>query len=63
VQDLQFFFWQEEEVNAKMEGIMMRAYRDVRAMSRREDVDMRLAAYLIGVKRVADASTLRGIYP
>ncbi len=63
VQDLQFFFWHEEEVNAKMEAIMVRSYRDVRAMAKREDVDMRLAAYLIGVQRVADATTLRGIYP
>ena len=63
VQDLQFFFWQEAEVNARMEEIMVRSYRDVRAMAKREDVDMRLAAYLIGVKRVADASKLRGIYP
>lgn len=63
VQDLQFFFWQEEEVNAKMEAIMIRAYRDVRAMSRRENVDMRLAAHLIGVKRVADATNIRGIFP
>jgi glutamate dehydrogenase (NAD(P)+) len=63
VQDLQFFFWQEEEVNAKMEAIMVRAYKDVRTMAKRENVDMRLAAHLIGVKRVADASTLRGIYP
>lgn len=63
VQDLQFFFWHEEEVNAKMEAIMMRSYRDVHAMARREDVDMRLAAYLIGVRRVADAGLIRGIYP
>lgn len=63
VQDLQFFFWHEAEVNAKMEAIMMRAYRDVWAMAEQEDVDMRLAAYLIGVKRVADATTLRGFYP
>jgi glutamate dehydrogenase (NAD(P)+) len=63
VQDLQFFFWHEEEVNAKMEAIMIRSYRDVRAMAKREEIDMRLAAHLIGVKRVADASTLRGIYP
>ena len=54
---------QEAEVNARMEEIMVRSYRDVRAMAKREDVDMRLAAYLIGVKRVADASKLRGIYP
>ncbi len=63
VQDLQFFFWQEAEVNARMEDIMVRSYRDVRVMAKRENVDMRLAAYLIGVKRVADASKLRGIYP
>ncbi len=63
VQDLQFFFWHEEEVNAKMEAIMVRSYRDVRTLAKRENVDMRLAAYLIGVKRVAEASALRGIYP
>jgi glutamate dehydrogenase (NAD(P)+) len=63
VQDLQFYFWSEAEVNARMEEIMVRSYRDVRAMAKRENVDMRLAAYLIGVKRVADASTLRGIFP
>lgn len=63
VQDLQFFFWEEAEVNARMEGILVRSYRDVREMAKREEIDMRLAAYLIGVKRVADATTLRGIYP
>jgi glutamate dehydrogenase (NAD(P)+) len=63
VQDLQFFFWHEEEVNNKMEAIMVRSYRDVRALAKREGVDMRLAAYLIGVQRVADATTIRGIYP
>jgi glutamate dehydrogenase (NAD(P)+) len=63
VQDLQCFFWHEDEVNNKMEAIMRRSYSDVREMARRADVDMRLAAYLIGVKRVADATTIRGIYP
>ena len=63
VQDLQFYFWHEEEVNARMETIMRRAYAEVRKMALRENVDMRLAAHLIGVKRVADATTLRGIYP
>ena len=63
VQDLQFFFWREDEVNAKMEGIMVRAYEAVKAMAKRHNVDMRLAAHLIGVKRVADASLIRGIYP
>lgn len=63
VQDLQFFFWTEKEVNAKMEIILVRAYEDVKAMAKRHEVDMRLAAHLIGVKRVADAIQLRGIYP
>jgi glutamate dehydrogenase (NAD(P)+) len=63
VQDLQFFFWHEKEVNQKLEDIMTRAYREVREMARQQEVDMRLAAYLIGVKRVADATLLRGIYP
>ncbi len=63
VQDLQCFFWGEDEVNNKMEAILRRSYADVRAMARKADVDMRLAAYLIAVKRVADATTIRGIYP
>ena len=63
VQDLQFFFWREDEVNAKMESILVRAYDSVKAMAKRHNVDMRLAAHLIGVKRVADATQIRGIYP
>jgi glutamate dehydrogenase (NAD(P)+) len=63
VQDLQFFFWHEDEVNAKMETIMVRAYNAVKAMAKAHNVDMRLAAHLIGVKRVADATQIRGIYP
>ena len=63
VQDLQHFFWQENEVNNRMEQILLKAYTDVAAMARAEKVDMRTAAYLIGVQRVADASSIRGIYP
>lgn len=63
VQDLQCFFWDEAEVNEKMQAIMRRSYRDVRQMSLDKKVDMRLAAYLIGVKRVADAALIRGIFP
>jgi glutamate dehydrogenase (NAD(P)+) len=63
VQDLQFLFWREDEVNAKMESILVRAYEAVKSLAKRQNVDMRLAAHLIGVKRVADASQIRGIYP
>ncbi len=63
VQDLQFFFWSEQQVNSKMEDIMTNAYREVRATALHEGVNMRLAAYLIAVRRVSDATSLRGIYP
>ncbi len=63
VQDLQFLFWSEAEVNAKMERILMNAYKSVRDMAREHDCEMRLAAHLIAVKRVADATELRGIFP
>ncbi len=63
VQDLQSFFWGESEVNDKMERMMLRAYEDVARVSHEEKVDMRTAAYIIGVKRVTDATTTRGIYP
>ncbi len=63
VQDLQFFFWNESEVNARMNSILERAYREVRAMAAQEGVERRLAAHLIAVKRTADATLLRGIYP
>jgi glutamate dehydrogenase (NAD(P)+) len=63
VQDLQSFFWREDEVNARMEQMLLRAYNDVLDVSQREKLDMRTAAYVIGVKRVADATTIRGIYP
>ena len=50
-------------VNAKLGGIMTRAFEQVLAMAEREDVDMRLAAYLLAVDRVASATALRGLYP
>jgi glutamate dehydrogenase/leucine dehydrogenase len=50
-------------VNARMEQMLLRAYHDVVAMAERENVGPRLAAYMIGVRRVAEASMKRGIYP
>jgi len=63
VQDLNRDFWDEAEVNHKLKGIMDKAFRDVLAMSLREDVNMRTAAYLLAVQRVADATAMRGLYP
>ncbi len=63
VQDLQSFFWGEDEVNKRMEQMLLRAYNDVVDVAHNEKVNLRTAAYVIGVKRVADATTIRGIYP
>jgi glutamate dehydrogenase (NAD(P)+) len=63
VQDLNRDHWSEDVVNAKLGEIMTRAFGQVLAMAEREDVDMRLAAYLLAVDRVASATALRGLYP
>ncbi len=63
VQGLQSFFWDEIDVNAKLEKIMVDAFDQVYTLSKQRDVSMRLAAYLLAVRRVADATLIRGIYP
>jgi len=63
VQDLQSFFWTETEVNNRMAQIMNRAYEEVFTASKKYDVDLRSAAYVVGVSRVAEATITRGIYP
>jgi glutamate dehydrogenase (NAD(P)+) len=63
VQDLNRDFWDEDEVNKKLKVIMVKAFRDTLAMSRKEEVNMRTAAYLLAVQRVADATAMRGLYP
>ena len=62
VQDLQNFFWTEEEVNKKLRDILVKAFHEVLGMSQREKVDMRLAALMIGIDRVARAMLWRGLY-
>jgi glutamate dehydrogenase (NAD(P)+) len=63
VQDMQSFFWTEARINESLKEIMDRAFEAVHAMSRRHEVDMRTAAYMVAVARVAEATTLRGLYP
>jgi glutamate dehydrogenase (NAD(P)+) len=62
VQDLQNFFWTEEEVNKKLRDILVKAFYEVLQMSRKHDVDMRLAALMIGIERVTRAMLWRGLY-
>jgi glutamate dehydrogenase/leucine dehydrogenase len=63
VQDLNRDHWTESVVNAKLREIMDRSFGEVLAMSQRESCDMRTAAYLLAVDRVASATALRGLYP
>ncbi|MCU0478502.1 MAG: Glu/Leu/Phe/Val dehydrogenase [Chloroflexi bacterium] len=63
VQDLNRDHWSEAVVNAKLKEIMDRSFAEVLAMQQREKVNMRTAAYLLAVQRVADATALRGLYP
>jgi glutamate dehydrogenase (NAD(P)+) len=63
VQDLQSFFWEEDEVNVKLARVMRRAFSEVRAIQDRERVSLREAANMLGIGRVADALQTRGIYP
>ncbi|MEA5551889.1 Glu/Leu/Phe/Val dehydrogenase [Anabaena cylindrica UHCC 0172] len=63
VQGLSYLFWDEERVNREMENLMVNAYRQVVQQSRTRRVNLRLAAYTLGVGRVAQALTDRGLYP
>ena len=56
VQNLQHFRWDEREVNDKLGTIMRRAYREVSARASEEGIDLREAAYLVGIERVVEAS-------
>ena len=63
VQDLQGFFWSEEEVNAKLETVMRRAFREVHETMRKHRTHMRTGAYVLAVGRVAEATLVRGLFP
>jgi glutamate dehydrogenase (NAD(P)+) len=61
VQNLNRDSWTEATVNAKLKDIMDQAFRTTLAMAKKEKVDMRSAAYLVAVNRVAEASAVRGL--
>jgi glutamate dehydrogenase (NAD(P)+) len=63
VQDLNRDHWSEAIVNEKLREIMVKAFEEVYAMHQDAHCDMRTAAYLVAVDRVASATALRGLYP
>ncbi len=62
-QSIQKLFWSEDEVNRRLESVMVNAYRQVYECACRRGIDMRNAAMVVAVERVAEAVRLRGIYP
>ncbi len=63
VQGLQSFFWSEDEVNHQLRAVMDNAFNEVLEMSQHEKVNMRDAAYMVAIKRLADTMKTRGIFP
>ncbi|MDT7538915.1 MAG: glutamate dehydrogenase, partial [Actinomycetota bacterium] len=63
VQDLQAYFWSEDEVNDRLRALMESAYDGVSSLAAERGVSLRTAAQMIGVGRVADAHRTRGLYP
>jgi glutamate dehydrogenase (NAD(P)+) len=62
VQDRGGYFWTEDVVNQRLTEIMCRSFADVLDLSRRHKVNMRTAAYMLSISRVATVHRLRGIY-
>ncbi|MFN2632139.1 MAG: Glu/Leu/Phe/Val dehydrogenase [Thermoanaerobaculia bacterium] len=62
VQDRAGFFWRESEVNERLEDIMVQSFRDVASMAEKYNVSFRIAAYMLGISRVAHDTMVRGLY-
>ena len=60
VQNNQGYYWSEEEVAEKLEKVMIKAFNHIYETAHNRDVDMRLAAYMVGVRKMAEASRFRG---
>ncbi len=63
VQDVQKYFWTENETVGRLREIMVRAFDEVLSITQAEGVDMRTAALIKGIRRVADAKLVRGVFP
>jgi glutamate dehydrogenase (NAD(P)+) len=63
VQDVQKYFWTENEIVARLREIMVSSFEDVHQISVSENVNLRTAALIKGIRRVADAKLVRGIFP
>lgn len=60
-QNMQHFYWEEERVNAELERVMKKAFVELYGQARSRNIPMRMAAYVVGVGRVDQATKLRGV--
>jgi glutamate dehydrogenase/leucine dehydrogenase len=63
VQDEQHLFWDEEDIYNRLEKVMKSAAKEVNRIHRNRKVNTRIAATMLGISRVAEATKLRGLYP
>jgi glutamate dehydrogenase (NAD(P)+) len=63
VQGLQYYFWRESEITSRLQEVMTRAFNRVWALGQKEGTDLRTAALMEGIRRVAEGYTVRGLYP
>jgi glutamate dehydrogenase (NAD(P)+) len=63
VQGLQYFFWRESEITTRLQEIMTRAFNRVWGIASKEGTDLRTAALMEGIRRVAEGYRVRGLYP
>jgi glutamate dehydrogenase (NAD(P)+) len=63
VQDMQSYFWSEKEINARLQDIIIGAFTEVYDLHVKEKVDMRTAAFMVGLRRLGKAAAIRGMYP
>ena len=63
VQDIQAYFWSEDQVNQRLREVMDRTYDEAAALAEEKGVRLRLAALALGIGRVAEAHRVRGLFP
>jgi glutamate dehydrogenase (NAD(P)+) len=63
VQGLQYYFWKESEITSRLQEVMVRAFNRVWGIAHKEGTDLRTAALMDGIQRVAQGYAVRGLYP
>jgi glutamate dehydrogenase (NAD(P)+) len=63
IQDSQAYFWSEDQVNAELKTRMVKSFNEVFSFSQEKKVDLRIAAQMLALNRIAQAMAIRGIFP